>query len=487
MNLTVFLALATVVLPILWSVANIFVHERHAPAMSRINAVFLVVLFLCGYIVFRHISQVDVSFIYMDEISRIFYLLILATVMVVNIYAVPYFQREIENKTISTLKLREYLIYMNLFVASMLLVTITRNLIIMWIGIEATTISTVFLISFYDKHRNWESAWKYLVICGTGITLGLFGILTLIYAFHERTPDLINFTYFAHFPQGSLFNADLIKIGFLVSFVGFATKVGIFPMNTWVPDAHSKASSPVSACMSSVLLPLSLYILLRIRDITDTVLHDTAFTSHIFVVFGIVTLVYCGIVLLQQFHYKRALAYSSSENMAIALIAFGLVSYDSIFAFIGILHIIAHAFIKQGAFMTTGNIMINFESGNYNNISDLPRYMKYTTVFLIFFVAMLAGVPPSPLFFTELLLIFHTFLVSPALAVIIIAGLIFAFAGLLINFSKMFTEKETIKIPFDHVRTETSMGLLHAAIIASGVGTIGTIAMIPYLYALLVK
>ena len=126
-------------------------------------------------------------------------------------------------------------------------------------------------------------------------------------------------------------------------------------MNTWLPDAHGKAPSPISAFMSSILLPLALYVIIRAKEIVDIVV--PGFANNVLLIVGLVTLVYTGFTLLQQKHFKRALAYSSSEHIAIITLAFALNAPLLAFA-----HLIFHSFVKAASFMSAGNILLELGS-----------------------------------------------------------------------------------------------------------------------------
>ena len=128
--------------------------------------------------------------------------------------------------------------------------------------------------------------------------------------------------------------------------------------------------------MSSILLPLALYVIYRVKEILDIAI--PGFANQILLVFGIITLVFSGIILIKQKHFKRALAYSSSEHMGIIAIAFALNMPLIAFA-----HIIFHSFIKSAAFMSAGDVLLKMGSGQFDKIRNLFKYMKFTPILLI--------------------------------------------------------------------------------------------------------
>jgi len=182
----------------------------------------------------------------------------------------------------------------------------------------------------------------------------------------------------------------------------------------------------------------------RAKEILDIV--TPGFANQILLVFGIITLVFAGIILIKQRHYKRALAYSSSEHMGIIAIAFALNAPMIAFA-----HIIFHSFIKSAAFMSAGDVLLKMGSGQFDKIRNLFNYMKFTPILLIIALVFLMGIPPSYLFVTEIALIVKSFAYSPRISIIITLAILLATSGLLINFGKMFKgeEHETHKLSRD--------------------------------------
>lgn len=372
------------------------------------------------------------NLVFINQINAIFIVLILILSFVIGIYALHYFKEEIAQKKIGYSRLKEYPILINMFIFSMIITALSNNLIVTWIGLEATTIFTAFLISFYNTETSREAAWKYVIICGIWLTVGLFGMFLMLYSW---LPWLNVSEILKEGIDMNMVNVPLLKFAFLFVVIGFWTKAALFPMNTWLPDAHGKAPSPVSAFMSSILLPLALYVIYRAKEILDIVI--PGFANQILLVLGIITLVFSGIVLIKQKHFKRALAYSSSEHMGIIAIAFALNAPMIAFA-----HIIFHSFIKAAAFMSAGKVLLNMWSGKFDKIRNLFKYMKFTPILLVISLIFLMGIPPSYLFVTEIALIVKSFDYSPWISVSIILAILLATSGLLINFSKMFQGEE---------------------------------------------
>ena len=161
-------------------------------------------------------------------------------------------------------QVKQYYVFFSLFVFTMLVVALSNNIIMMWVAIEATTLSTVFLVGAYSTKLSLEAAWKYVIVCTAGVAFGLYGTV-LVYA---NAADVMADAHQAVFwtsllPYASQFDVVLMQIAFVFAAIGFGTKAGLFPMHTWLPDAHSEAPSPVSGLLSGVLLKCAMLIIIR--------------------------------------------------------------------------------------------------------------------------------------------------------------------------------------------------------------------------------
>lgn len=194
--------------------------------------IYLIIAGVSCYLWFTGV-QSETYFFLLNEHTLVFVSLIFLLSFLISWYARKYFSTEIKHNAINESKLKEYLTYSNLFIFSMVFAAISKNLMLSWVALEATTIFTTFLISFYGKNTSREAAWKYVIICGIGLTIGLLGLFMLIYAG-------VNTLDYTAIDALAPINMHLIKFAFLFVFIGVGTKVGFFPLNTWLPDAHGK-------------------------------------------------------------------------------------------------------------------------------------------------------------------------------------------------------------------------------------------------------
>ena len=197
---------------------------------------------------------------HLDSLGAIFVLLIGFIGFLTGLFSLPYVKADIEEGSMPAERAKQYFALFSLFVFTMLLACLSNNMILTWAAVEATTLSTVFLVGIYKNKTALEASWKYAMVCTAGVAFGLFGTL-LIYA---NAADVIPNAHEAAFlscvlPYADQFDPTLMRLAFAFIVIGFGTKAGLFPMHTWLPDAHSQAPSPVSALLSGVLLKCAMY------------------------------------------------------------------------------------------------------------------------------------------------------------------------------------------------------------------------------------
>ncbi len=145
----------------------------------------------------------------------------------------------------------------------MTLVTVSQHFGLLWVAVEATTLASCPLIYFHRHHRSLEATWKYLLICSVGIALALLGNF-----FWQLPPDRraggVPIVLSDLVAMRRRMNVAWLKAAFLFFLVGYGTKMGLAPLHTWLPDAHSEAPSVVSALLSGALLNCAFLAILRV-------------------------------------------------------------------------------------------------------------------------------------------------------------------------------------------------------------------------------
>jgi hydrogenase-4 component F len=180
--------------------------------------------------------------------------------------------------------------------------------------------------------------------------------------------------------------------------IGFGTKAGLFPLHSWLPDAHSKAPAPISALLSGVLVSCALYAIVRTLQVAGA-WNDAATLHAILTWFGAGSALAAGSLMLVQRDLKRLLAYSTVEHAGIVVFALGVGGRLGIAA--ALLHLIAHAYSKAGTFFVAGITQREHPAG------DRRAAPLWTTSvggrMLLVGLAALAGLPPFGLFCSEFL------------------------------------------------------------------------------------
>ncbi|OIO19559.1 MAG: hydrogenase [Candidatus Magasanikbacteria bacterium CG_4_10_14_0_8_um_filter_32_14] len=361
------------------------------------SAVALIESFVVAFKVALSGDYSPFAFFSVDALGALLMLIISCVGFATVAYSIPYLRKETANNIIGFTRVKQYFTLLNLFLGAMFLAISSSSPIFAWIAIEATTLSTAFLISFYNKSSAMEAAWKYLIINSIGLLLGFFG--TLLY-FTSIDPSLGNGFISWHMLTTNAIHMDplLAKIAFVFVLIGYGTKVGLAPMHTWLPDAHSKAPAPISALLSGVLLNVALVIVLKFKIITDSVIGQS-FSQTLLIVFGTFSILISALIILSQKSYKRLLAYSSIENMGIIALGFG---FGGLGVMAAILHTIYHSLTKSALFFLSGNFLLKYHSAKIANVKGALKALPITSIlFLIGFFAI-TGAPPFGIFLTKL-------------------------------------------------------------------------------------
>ncbi len=293
---------------------------------------------------------------------------------------------------------------MMLFLSTMTMVTISDHIMVMWIAIEATTLASAPLIYTHRSAASLEATWKYVLICSVGIALALLGSVLITVAMDVGGVDApVSFSALTKVAKD--LDPMWLKAGFVFILVGYGTKMGLAPMHTWLPDAHSEAPSPASALLSGVLLNCAYLGIFKTNKVMDAAgLGD--FSGGILIVFGLISIMAAATYILKQTEYKRLLAYSSIENMGI--IAFGT-GIGGLAAYGAIICLIHHSLIKSSLFLTSGNILLGYGSRMIDGTGQLLKKMPRTCVAVFAGFAGISGFPPFGIFIGELFIVIGAF------------------------------------------------------------------------------
>lgn len=453
--------------PLLAGLASFGVRSRRGFAPALAIVVGTIELVIALFIAFSSLAPENGAphaLVQFDALGSLFLVIVCMLGFAGLIYSSSYLAKEVAEGSIGQTRVRQYYALYHAFMFSMFLAAGSNNMILLWIAIEATTLASAFLISFYNRPGSIEAAWKYVIINSVALLMGLFGVF-LIAAAVEQAGGSLSFDPSALVSLGALLPATLVQLAFVFIVIGYGTKAGLAPMHSWLPDAHSQAPVPVSAMLSGALLNIALLGILRFKGVVDAAIGDT-FSGQILMVLGILSIIVAAIFIMIQREYKRMLAYSSIEHMGIIALGLGLGGAAAVAA---LLHAVYHSLAKSLLFLASGNIAHRFHSLELVHVRGLLKAMPVTGP--LFFLGMLAvmGVPPFGLFLTKFSIIATLFTEHPLLAIMVILALALAVAGFMRHASAIFFgEPETSEVEAPDLARSAPLILLAIALVILG-------------------
>lgn len=290
------------------------------------------------------------------------------------------------------------------FVFAMSLAVLADNLGIVWVALEATTITTAFLVGHYRTRQSLEAAWKYVVLGSVGVAIALLGIVVLYASTVASGQPTLSWTVLTQ--AGISLDPGLVKMAAGLILLGFATKAGLAPMHSWLPDAHSQAPAAVSGLMSGVLLSVAFYGILRVQAVTDAVIGPDLMRG-LLIAGGLLSIAEAGALILRQRDLKRMLAYSSIEHMGIIALAAAIGGPLAIGA--ALLHMLGHGLAKSTIFVVSGRILTVDGTTQISQLRALLTRRAGVAIPFLAAMAALLGMPPFALFFTEVAIVIAGF------------------------------------------------------------------------------
>jgi hydrogenase-4 component F len=315
------------------------------------------------------------------------------------------------------------------FWASLVALPIVGNLGIVWLVIEASTAASAVLVAYSGRPRALEAGWKYLMLTTLGLSLAFLGIVATFVASGDARGGLhlLDWTRleatFGAMPHEAAVAAYALVI------LGLATKIGWAPVHHWLPDAHSEAPAPVSAMLSAAQLPVVVLVAWRLRDAAVGAIGETAANAPI-IAFSLASVAIAVPFLWQPLAWKRLLAYSSLEHMGI--IGLGIAFAHPLATAGVILHVAGHALAKSLGFhaaLALHEVQPRAARQPARGVgSSSPATLTAMTISTV----TLSGLPPGPLFLSELLIVLGGIAAGHVVLAILLATLLaLAFIGLL--------------------------------------------------------
>jgi NADH-quinone oxidoreductase subunit L len=283
----------------------------------------------------------------------------------------------------------KFFAYFNLFLASMLILVLADNPIILFIGWEGVGVCSYLLIKFYYGNKeNVLAANKAFIANRVGDFGFLLGVVTLFFALGEV--DLSFASIEANLANAS--NELLVLSGFLL-FVGAMGKSAQIPLYVWLPDAMA-GPTPISALIhAATMVTAGVYMVARFHFLYSGIEEIGLFIAYI----GAFSALFAAIIATRQTDIKKILAYSTMSQLGYMFIAVGLGFYST-----GLFHVFTHAFFKAMLFMGAGGVIMALH--HEQNIFKIAQHRAslpiIATTFLIGVIAI-SGIPPFSGFFSK--------------------------------------------------------------------------------------
>jgi hydrogenase-4 component F len=431
--MTIALALAVVGLPLLPALAAIFTARARPLGFIAVAAGLLTLagaVALAIHLAGGSRTHALSGFVSLDALSGFFVFTVALVVALASFGSAAYLRTEEQRGELSPLQVRLYFVFFALFASLMLAAFETGNLGLLWVLIEASTLASCVLVGLEAKAVSLEAAWKYIIISSFGVTIALVGTLFLYYAASGLTGSPTeHLTWSFLFAHGGGLQHNSLRLAFLLIVVGYGTKVGLAPMHTWLPDAHSEAPSPASAMLSAALLNTGMYAIIRFQAIADVGL-GSGFASDVLLVFGFLSITIGALFIVLRGNFKRLFAYSSVEQMGIIAVALG---FGGPLGFYGaLLQTLCHAIAKAVLFLTSGDLVLRFRTRLVDEVRGVIGLMPLTGAALLLGALAVAGSPPFGLFLSELTIVRAGFASSNAVLVgLLLVLLVVAFIALM--------------------------------------------------------
>ena len=370
-----------------------FVTKHKALNSLMINAYALLHFTITMCFTFNKNFHKAIPYFAVDDTNLIFLIILSFVFLMIAIYNSSY----MKTFDVKERRLRHYAYMVLIFVLSMTGTLLSTDLGVSWVLIEATTLSSAYLIYFNKTKHSIEAAWKYVFICSIGIAMAFVGIILL----NISTGDINSLNYEILYKHAQEFDPMWLKLAFVFMLFGFGAKMGLAPIHFWLPDAHSEAPSPISALLSATLLNSAFLVIVRVFKIMN-IAQCNDYARLMMLIMGFISLFVTAVFVYHIKNYKRMLAYSSIENMGILAIgtALGGFAYYAV-----ILHLIGHSLAKASFFLTSGNVLELYETKRIKSINGIIQADGNTGWLWVFSFLAICAFPTSVLFVSEFIII----------------------------------------------------------------------------------
>jgi hydrogenase-4 component F len=370
-------------------------------------------------------------YILVDPLNTIFLVVVTFVGFTTSVFSANYVAYELGSGRVTPAFLRLYHALYQALALAFNIALISNNLGLLWVAIELATLITVIMVGIYATPAAIEAAWKYFILASVGIALALFGTILLYMAAEAAIgPGLNAMVWTDLLAHAASLQPTMLNLAFVFLLLGYGTKIGLFPLHAWLPDAHAEGPTPITAVLSGLLLNVALYALLRCKIVLTG--NAGAFApGPLMIGMGLVSLLFGAFMLYRRRDIKRLFAYSSIEHMGLITFAFGLGGPIANFA--GLLHMVLHSLTKSAIFFAVGDISQVKGTQKIAEMGGLTKTNPLIGWGLVVGVAAIAGLPPLGLFTSEFLIVSATLSRQALLAIPLVLGLLVAIGALFLQ------------------------------------------------------
>jgi len=351
---------------------------------------------------FLHLTQINTftinaNFLFnphfeLTPVGNFFSFVISSIAFAASIYSIEYADEYKNEVSIGAMAF-----FFNIFILSMLMIISSANVFWFMIFWELMTLVSYFLIMFNNSKESLKATVIYMGIAHIGGSMILAAFLLLAYA--SGSMEFSSFTH-AHL------SPVMASVIFLLAFMGFGSKAGMFPFHVWLPKAHPAAPSNISALMSGVMIKVAIFGIIQFC----LWLPIQRWWGILILIIGALSALLGVLYALMQHDYKALLAYHSVENIGIILLGigtgvYGLAIHSLLLASAGFLagmyHVLNHATFKGLLFLGAGSVLYTTHTKNMEILGGLAKKMPLTAFAFLIGSMAITALPPLNGFVSE--------------------------------------------------------------------------------------
>ncbi len=361
-----------------WPARTLFLS---ALSLSALCTVFCSLKVTGSVVLFHLFSKLPIA-LSLDSLGRFFVLTVTLIWVVVGFYSITYLTREGEEK--------RFFGFFLLLYGVLYCLGCSQNLVTMYLFYELMSLTSFPLVLHNGSREAIMASLKYLFYSMCGAYMGLFGIFVL----YHTLPDL-SFVAGGSASQALLSQGDgLLPVAILIMLLGFSVKAGMFPLHAWLPTAHPVAPSPASAALSGIIVKCGVLAIIRVMYyIIGPSALQGSFLLTVLQSLSLITVFMGSLLAFREKVFKKRLAYSTVSQVSYILFGLFIVTPQGVQG--ALLHLLFHAIVKCGLFLTAGVFLYSFGYTRVDQLQGVGKKMPVTLWCYTFFALALVGIPPT--------------------------------------------------------------------------------------------